>query len=81
MFNENGAYFKITNITVGYKLPQKIVTAWGIVSCRFYAMLENVATFQKATVPDAEQVDQFGIYDGATYPVPKKATIGVSVQF
>jgi len=81
MFNENGAYFKITNITIGYKLPQKIVTAWGITSCRFYAMLENVATFQKATVPDAEQVDPFGVYDGATYPVPKKATIGVSVQF
>jgi TonB-linked SusC/RagA family outer membrane protein len=81
MFNENGAYFKITNISIGYKLPQKIVTAWGIASCRFYAMLENVATFQKATVPDAEQVDPFGIYDGATYPVPKKATLGVSVQF
>jgi len=81
MFNENGAYFKITNITVGYKLPKKYLDILGISSCRFYAMLENVATFQKATVPDAEQVNPFGVYDGATYPVPKKATIGVSVQF
>ncbi len=81
MYNENGAYFKITNISVGYKLPKKYLDKLGITSCRFYAMLENVATFQKANVPDAEQVNAFGIYDGATYPVPKKATLGVSVQF
>jgi hypothetical protein len=53
----------------------------GLSGCRFYAVLQNVYTFQKAKVPDAEQVNPFGIYDGATYPIPKKVTLGVNVQF
>lgn len=81
MFNENGAYFKITNISLGYKLPKKYLEAMKITGCRFYATLENVYTYQKANVPDAEQVNPFGIYDGATYPIPKKLTLGVNVQF
>jgi TonB-linked SusC/RagA family outer membrane protein len=81
MFNENGAYFKITNISLGYKLPKKLLDAMKITSCRFYATLDNVYTFQKANVPDAEEVNPFGIYDGATYPIPRKVTLGVNVQF
>lgn len=81
MFNENGAYFRITNISLGYKLSKKYLDALKITSCRFYAVLENVYIFQKASVPDAEQVNPFGIYDGATYPIPKKFTLGVNVQF
>jgi len=81
MFNENGAYFKINYISLGYKLPKKALDAMKITSCRFYATLDNVYTFQKANVPDAEQVNPFGIYDGATYPIPRKLTLGVNVQF
>ncbi|NHA05126.1 SusC/RagA family TonB-linked outer membrane protein [Mucilaginibacter sp. HC2] len=81
MFNENGAYLKITNISLGYKLSKKYLDALGLTGCRFYAVLQNVYTFQKAKVPDAEQVNPFGIYDGATYPIPKKVTLGVNVQF
>lgn len=81
MFNENGAYLKITNISVGYKLSKRYLDALGLSGCRFYAVLQNVYTFQKAKVPDAEQVNPFGIYDGATYPIPKKVTLGVNVQF
>ncbi|MBB6112148.1 SusC/RagA family TonB-linked outer membrane protein [Mucilaginibacter lappiensis] len=81
MFNENGAYLKITNISLGYKLSKRYLDALGLSGCRFYAVLQNVYTFQKAKVPDAEQVNPFGIYDGATYPIPKKVTLGVSVQF
>lgn len=81
MFNENGAYFKITSISLGYKVPQKLLDGLKITSCRFYATLENVLTVQRAKVPDAEQVNAFGIYDGATYPIPKQYTLGVSIQF
>jgi TonB-linked SusC/RagA family outer membrane protein len=81
MFDENGAYFKINYISLGYKLPKKCLSALKLTNCRFYATLDNVAIFQKANVPDAEQVNPFGIYDGATYPIPRKLTIGVNVQF
>ncbi len=81
LFNENGAYFKINYVTFGYKLPKEYLSALKITSCRFYVTVDNVYIFQNSKVPDVEQVNAFGIYDGATYPIPRKLTFGVSVQF
>ncbi|MCW2262317.1 MULTISPECIES: SusC/RagA family TonB-linked outer membrane protein [Sphingobacterium] len=83
MFNENGSYFKIKTISMGYILPKKIVDRMRIGAriIRFYAMLDNVHTFQKASVPDAELVSPQGEYSGGAYPLPKKYTIGLEVNF
>ena len=81
MFNENGNYFKITNISFGYRLPKKLLESLKISSFRAYIMLDNVHTFQNSSVPNAEQVDPFGAYYGGSYPIPKKLTIGITVQF
>ncbi|WP_183571965.1 SusC/RagA family TonB-linked outer membrane protein [Mucilaginibacter sp. X5P1] len=81
MFNENGSYFKINTISLGYRLPKKFTDALGVSSCRLYFTADNIAVFQKATVPDAEQVTPFGDYDGTTYPIPKDYTLGINVQF
>ncbi|MCS3553392.1 MULTISPECIES: SusC/RagA family TonB-linked outer membrane protein [unclassified Sphingobacterium] len=83
MFNENGSYFKIKTISMGYILPKQIVDRMKIGArvIRFYAMLDNVHTFQKASVPDAELVSPQGEYSGGAYPLPKKYTIGLEVNF
>ncbi|MGE8292179.1 MAG: hypothetical protein ACN6ON_10885, partial [Sphingobacterium sp.] len=83
MFNENGSYFKIKTITMGYLVPKKIVDRLkiGARMIRFYAMLDNVHTFQKSNVPDAELVSPQGDYSGGAYPLPKKYTIGLEVNF
>jgi len=81
MFNENGDYFKINSISLGYRIPKKITDALGVSSCRLYFTANNIAVFQKATVPDAEQVTPYGDYDGTTYPIPKEYTLGIDVQF
>lgn len=83
MFNENGSYFKIKTISMGYILPKQIVDRMKIGArvIRFYAMLDNVHTFQKASVPDAELVSPQGDYSGGAYPLPKKYTIGLEVNF
>lgn len=83
MFNENGTYFKIKTISMGYILPKKISDRLKIGAriIRFYAMLDNVHTFQKASVPDAELVSPQGQYSGGAYPLPKKYTIGLEVNF
>ena len=80
-FNENGSYLKVTNISLGYRLPKKVLESLKISSFRAYAMLDNVYTFQNSTVPNVEQVDPFGNYSGGSYPIPKKITLGVTVQF
>ncbi|QQD15602.1 SusC/RagA family TonB-linked outer membrane protein [Sphingobacterium sp. UDSM-2020] len=83
MFNENGTYFKIKTISMGYIVSKKIVDRLklGARTIRFYAMLDNVHTFQKASVPDAELVSPQGEYSGGAYPLPKKYTIGLEVNF
>ncbi|MDH5828736.1 SusC/RagA family TonB-linked outer membrane protein [Sphingobacterium faecium] len=83
MFNENGSYFKIKTISMGYILPKSISDRMKIGArvIRFYAMLDNVHTFQKASVPDAELVSPQGEYSGGAYPLPKKYTIGLEVNF
>lgn len=81
MFNENGNYFKINAISLGYRLPKKITDGLKISSARLYFTADNIAVFQKATVPDAEQVTPFGDYDGTTYPIPKEYTLGLDIQF
>ncbi|MBN9382465.1 MAG: SusC/RagA family TonB-linked outer membrane protein [Chitinophagaceae bacterium] len=80
-FNRNGSYLRIKNISLGYRVPDKYLKPVHVSSLRIYAMMDNVAMFQKAKdVPDAEQVNAFGIYNGNGYPIPKKYTIGVNVQ-
>lgn len=81
MFNQNGNYLKINSISLGYRLPKKVTDALKVSSCRLYFTADNIAVFQKATVPDAEQVTPFGDYDGTTYPIPKEYTLGLDVQF
>ncbi|MNX54189.1 hypothetical protein D3C86_849060 [compost metagenome] len=83
MFNENGTYFKIKTISVGYLLPKHIVERLkiGARNIRFYGMLDNLHTFQKASVPDAELVTPQGEYSGGAYPLPRKYTIGLEVNF
>jgi len=81
LYNENGNYFKINSISVGYRIPKKYTDALGVTGCRLYFTANNIAVFQKATVPDAEQVTPYGDYDGTTYPIPKAYTLGIDVQF
>jgi hypothetical protein len=81
MFNENGAYFKVKNITLGYRLNDRFVHKIKLSQVRFYGMIENVATFTKSTVPDPELVNELGVYTGGQFPVPHKLTLGMDVTF
>lgn len=83
MWNENGNYAKIKTITLGYTLSDSILkkSRLGMRSVRFYGMLDNVYTFQSATVPDAELVSPQGEYTGGAYPLPRKYTMGVEINF
>lgn len=83
MWNENGNYFKFKTITIGYLLPEKLIKKIKLNAkvVRFYAMLDNVYTIQSSSVPDAELVSPQGEYNGSSYPLPKKYTIGLEVNF
>lgn len=81
MFNEDGSYFKIKNIMLGYQIPVKRIKAINLRGARVYGMIDNVVTFSKSTMPNPELVDQLGVYSGGAYPTPTKFTLGIDIQF
>ena len=78
---EKGDYLRIKTVTLAYAFNPKTLQPLHISRCRVYGMVDNLHIFQKALVPDAEQVDPFGIYNGNGYPIPKKFTLGLDLSF
>lgn len=81
MFNEDGSYFKVKNVVLGYQLPASFIKKAKLSRARIYCILDNVLTLKKGTMPDPEAVDQLGNYTGGLYPLPIKCTFGVDIQF
>lgn len=77
---ENGSYLRIKSATLSYNFKPKVLNKLSISRLRVYAMADNLHIFQSANLPDAEQVDAFGIYNGSGYAIPKKYTIGLEVS-
>ncbi|TDQ06636.1 TonB-linked SusC/RagA family outer membrane protein [Pedobacter metabolipauper] len=81
-FLEKGGYFRVKSITLSYDLNQPAIKRLGLGRLRFWATADNVAVFQQSKkLPDAEAVNPYGEYSGAGYPIPKKFTLGLEVQF
>jgi len=81
MFNEDGSYFKVKNIVLGYQIPAKLTKRARIGKVKLYCIVDEVLTFKNSTLPNPEQVDQLGQYTGGLYPTPTKVTVGLDVQF
>jgi hypothetical protein len=81
MWNDNGTYFKIKSITLGYSFNQNVIKRFGLQNIRLYSVIDNLHSFQKSKVPDAELVSPQGEYTGAAYPLPTKFTFGFDITF
>lgn len=80
IYMDKGSYFRVKTIQLGYSLNQRVLDKIKLKGVRLYGTLDNVLMIQNAkTVPDAEQVNFYGYYDGQSYPIPKKVTIGLNV--
>jgi len=80
---EDGSFIRCKNITVGYNLPQTLLTKAHLYALRLYANISNVFTITKYTGMDPEVGSwnplQAG-YDGGYYPQSRVFTIGASVK-
>lgn len=81
LFIEDASFFRIKNVTLGYMLPDKLVKKLRLRGLRVYSILDNLAVFYNATVPDPELVQPDGYTNGNDYPLPKKFTFGVDINF
>ena len=72
---EDGSFFRIDNITLGYSLPDNL---FNNIDMRFFGSVNNVALFTDYSGLDPEV---FGGIDNGFYPRPRVWSFGVNVNF
>ena len=80
---EDGSFFRIRNLQVGYTFGQNILSGVGIKSLRIYLNAQNLATFANNTGYTPEiggSATAFGV-DNGTYPVPAVYSAGLNLNF
>ncbi|MBT1704745.1 SusC/RagA family TonB-linked outer membrane protein [Chryseosolibacter indicus] len=88
-FVEDGSFFRLRNITLGYTLPTKITNRLNINSLRLYATVQNAYVFTKYRGYDPEVSSSHGGanagltygYDYGSYPQPRMFTSGITLTF
>jgi len=84
LYIEDGSFLKCKNITLGYRLPENILSKIYVHSIRIYATVANAFTITKYKGMDPEIGSwnplQAG-WDSGYYPQPRVFTVGASVTF
>jgi len=77
---QDGDYFRMKIIQLGYSLPSDILTKVGISKIRIYATAENVFTFTKYTGFDPEIGGDVSGIDRGYYPQARSFMLGCNIQ-
>ena len=83
-FIEDGSYFRLKNVQIGYTLPENVIEKIGSDSVRFYVQATNLFTITDYSGFDPEVIayDNLSLgIDSRLYPVSKIFTIGVNIKF
>jgi TonB-dependent starch-binding outer membrane protein SusC len=81
LYVEDASFFRVKNIMLSYSLPSNLMKRLKITGVRVYSSLDNVWVYSNSNVPDPEAVQPDGYSSGNDYPLPKKMTIGLEVNF
>jgi TonB-dependent starch-binding outer membrane protein SusC len=82
---EDGSYLRIQNISVGYRIPKKLISKAKINNVRVYISIQNLKTFSDYRGMDPE-VGAFNNnirlmnVDQGHYPNPRSFTAGVNIE-
>lgn len=83
---EDGSYFRIRNLTVGYELPKNLIKKAHMTRCRIYFSADNLWTATKFSGMDPEisltttTYELAGMYS-TNYPVGQTFQAGVEISF
>jgi TonB-linked SusC/RagA family outer membrane protein len=81
-FLEKGDYVRLKSLSLTYQFGEKLLRKSGLGRVKVFAVADNLIKWQSSKdLPDAEAVNSYGEYNGAGYPIPKKITVGLEVQF
>jgi hypothetical protein len=80
---EDGSYFRMKTITLGYNFPKDLVNRAYFSSARVYVTSQNLLTFTKYKGVDPEFTGGVivGGIDWSTFPQPRTVTFGLNLGF
>lgn len=82
---ENGDFLKISNIQVGYNVPKKFLSSFGLTAVRAYVAVQNLCTISPYTKYGDPEVGQGSvIYSGldtGRYATPRTYMCGLNITF
>ncbi|MEJ7558994.1 MAG: SusC/RagA family TonB-linked outer membrane protein [Pedobacter sp.] len=81
LWQENGSYFKINQVTLSYSLDKKVSKRIGLNNVRAYLSSSNLVVFSPYSGPNPENVTNLGKDLSAGYPNPRTFTLGFNVTF
>src|SRR5690606_41757085 len=82
-FVDSGSFFRLRDLTLAYRSPQKMLHSMSLKNLRVFLNAQNVFTFSNNTGFTPEiggSAISFGV-DNGTYPVPAVYTFGVNLNF
>ena len=82
-FIEDGSFFRIRNIELGYTFNPGLLKKIYLKSLRLYANVQNLKTWSKCSGYTPEiggSATSFGV-DNGTYPMPTVYTFGLNLTF
>lgn len=83
-FIEDGSFLRCSDITIGYTLPNKLTSKWGMSKLRFYASCSNLFIITDYSGYDPEVDIQTGLTCGMDYnryPRSRSFVFGVNMNF
>ncbi|MFR9591728.1 MAG: TonB-dependent receptor [Rikenellaceae bacterium] len=82
---EDGSFLRLSNISLGYTIPERITQKAKMSSFRIYVTLNNIWTLTSYSGPDPEVSTQNSVltpgFDWSAYPRTFGATIGANITF
>ncbi|WP_408085371.1 SusC/RagA family TonB-linked outer membrane protein [Flavobacterium rhizosphaerae] len=78
---QDGDYFRIKLMQLGYSLPDSIISKAGLSKFRIYVSGENLVTFTKYTGYDPEIGGDVSGIDRGYYPQARSYMLGCTIQF
>ena len=85
-FIEDASYLRLRQVTLGYNMPENLISRIRLVKLRIYVQAQNLFTFTRFTGMDpgvniSGRSDLgLGIYSGGN-PTPKQILFGVNLGF
>ncbi len=79
LFMEDGSYFKLNTVSIGYTLGKRVLSYLRVSSLQLRASMNNIFTISKYSGINPESVNSLGYDTSGGYPNARSYTVGITL--